>query len=136
MIFFGFTMTMPDRHGASAQAVAPVVETSRLEAARAALEKVEKEQAEKADSFDGLFDLREQLDPIHDEVLDMIGEAEQQLGGARAELAAFGPAPAAGHRRNPPAGRPTGRSGARRSIVSSARSRRCGRCSFTSRTPG
>ncbi|MBV5263297.1 mechanosensitive ion channel family protein [Pinisolibacter aquiterrae] len=96
MIFFGFTMTMPDRHGASAQVVAPVAETSRLEAARAALEKVEKEQAEKADSFDGLFDLREQLDPIHDEVLDMIGEAEQQLGGARAELAAFGPAPAAG----------------------------------------
>ena len=79
-------MTMFDRYWRVQQAVAPVVaESSWFEAARAALEKVtEKEQAEKADSFDGLFDLREQLDPIHDEVLDMIGEAEQQ-SAARAE---------------------------------------------------
>ncbi|MGE3245058.1 MAG: DUF3772 domain-containing protein, partial [Beijerinckiaceae bacterium] len=78
-----------------AQTVTPA-ETRKIESARAAVEKIEAQQKAQAASFNGLFALREQLEPISDDLEDLVETLQQRLKSAQARLSEFGAAPAAG----------------------------------------
>lgn len=65
-------------------------EQSRIEAARTAIDQIEKVGREKLKSFDGLLELRDQLDPVRDDLQALVDQLERQQAALKRELSAFG----------------------------------------------
>ena len=74
----------------------PADEGRRLEALRAVVGKVDKDQETQLGSFSGLLGLRNTIEPAREELAAIVGELQQRFDAAKARAAEFGPPPAAG----------------------------------------
>ncbi|WP_168201573.1 DUF3772 domain-containing protein [Phreatobacter aquaticus] len=64
--------------------------------ARTVISEVEAEQEARAESFSGLLELRERIEPVRDTLKAIVADLQQKLTSEAAQLTELGPAPAAG----------------------------------------
>lgn len=74
----------------------PQDEAKRLEALRAVVARIDKEQETQLGSFAGLLTLRGEIEPVREELAAIVAAHQQRFDAAKARAAEFGPAPAAG----------------------------------------
>lgn len=94
LAFFGWILALS---GAPlhAQAITPE-DLHKLESARKAIPRIEKEQEAQTENFAGLLELRDQVEPIRNDLRVVIGHLQERLKAAQAQLDEFGPPPAQG----------------------------------------
>lgn len=73
-----------------------VEESRKVTEARRIIGEVEKDQDAQAESFAGLLELRERIEPVRDDLRQIIATLQQRLTAEQAKLNELGPAPAAG----------------------------------------
>lgn len=78
-----------------AQAITPE-DLNKLESVRKAIPRIEKEQEAQTENFAGLLELRDQLEPIRNDLRVVIGHLQERLKAAQAQLDEFGAPPAQG----------------------------------------
>lgn len=71
-------------------------ETQRISEARGTIATVEQGQETQAESFAGLLELREKIEPARDSLRQIVNALQQRLTSETAQLAELGPAPAPG----------------------------------------
>lgn len=77
-------------------------ETGKLSKAKAMVERLDKEKDQRADSFPGLLELRDQLDVSREDLREIVNALNEKLKAAQAQLAELGAPPAAGAPPEPP----------------------------------
>ena len=83
-------MLAPARQ-AAAQAIT-AEETAKIDTIRQKVTRIEKERDQQAESFNGLLTLRDQLDPIREDLREVVSALQERLAAAQAQLAEFGAA--------------------------------------------
>ncbi len=93
-LLFGWIIAFAVLDGVRADVLSPE-EAQKLETARGLVARIDKQQEEQKGSFNGLLELRDQIEPVRQDLGEIIGVLQQRLDAAQAQLAEFGPVPAA-----------------------------------------